>query len=260
MGGSVAAAGTSPEAAELVFSAPPWETAQDSQRIYGPIAEYLSAALGKKVIYRHSSDWLSYQQQMQKDAYDIVFDGPHFNGWRIANQGHTPIVKVADDFVFTVVVRNDGKIGDLKQLAGRRVCAMPAPNLGMLTLLEKFDNPARQPVIVSLSGWDNLYKGLLSGKCDGAVVPSQNLAKHPESKDVTRVVHRATPLPNQACSAGPRVAPAEQAKLAEALLSPKADSTLAALKDEYAINRLVSANRDEYVAHATYLRGVWGYR
>ncbi|MEK7734742.1 MAG: PhnD/SsuA/transferrin family substrate-binding protein [Pseudomonadota bacterium] len=51
---------------------------------YQPIADYLSSKLGRKVVYRHVDNWLSYQSEMRKGKFDIVIDGPHFVSWRMA--------------------------------------------------------------------------------------------------------------------------------------------------------------------------------
>ena len=60
----------------LVFSAPPRETEEDALRTYKPIAEYLSRIVNKTIVYRYPKDWLTYQTEMQRGSYDLVFDGP----------------------------------------------------------------------------------------------------------------------------------------------------------------------------------------
>lgn len=254
--------GTPGNSGALVFSAPPRESAAEGNATYGPIAEYLSQALGKPVVYKHSDNWLTYQTDMQKGSYDLVLDGPHFTGWRIAKSNHNPLVKFPGNLQFVVVVKkDDAKVAEIKQLVGRPVCGMSSPNLGTLTLLNQFDNPARQPVIVSTNGWDNIYQGLLSGRCAGAVLPLSNLLKLDRDGSYTRVVFRAAALPNQAFSAGPRISTQDQIRIKQALLSPQADGATAQLRKVYAIEgTLVPAKREEYAALAGMLKDVWGYQ
>jgi ABC-type phosphate/phosphonate transport system substrate-binding protein len=246
----------------LVFSAPPRESAAEGNATYGPIAEYLSQILGKPVTYKHSDNWLTYQTDMQKGNYDLVLDGPHFTGWRIAKYNHNPLVKFPGDLLFVVVVKRDNtKVSDIKQLVGRPVCGMSSPNLGTLTLLNQFDNPARQPVIVSTIGWDNIYKGLVSGRCAGAVLPLVNLQKFDKDSNYTRVIYRSASLPNQAFSAGPRISLQDQIKIKQALLSPQADGATAQLRNVYAIDSpFVPAKREEYAALGSMLKDIWGYQ
>ena len=76
---------------EYIFSAPPRGSAEKETKVYKPIAAYLSKMLGKKIVYQHPGNWLSYQQNMQLGRYDLVFDGPHFVSWRILKTNHVQI-------------------------------------------------------------------------------------------------------------------------------------------------------------------------
>ncbi len=254
--------GSPPDSGTLIFSAPPRESAAEGVATYGPIAEYLSQALGKPVVYKHSDNWLTYQTEMQKGGYDIVFDGPHFTGWRINKMQHNPLVKFPGEHLFVVVVKKDDvKVAEIKQLIGRPICGMASPNLGTLTLLNQFDNPVRQPVVMNTNGWDNIYKGLISGRCVGAVLPISNLQKYDKAGTYTRIVYRGSVMPNQAFSAGPRVSHQDQIKIKQALLAKQAEGATAQLRQVYAMeNALVPATREEYVALGGMLKDVWGYQ
>ena len=73
----------------LVLSAPPRETAEDGKSIYQPVAEYLSTVIGRRVVYQHPGTWGLYRTTMLRGGYDLVFDGPHFNSYRIENSTTT---------------------------------------------------------------------------------------------------------------------------------------------------------------------------
>lgn len=246
----------------LVFSAPPRETEEDGIRTYQPIAEYLSHVIGKIVVYKHPSDWLTYQTEMQRGHYDIVFDGPHFNSWRISNLQHNMLAKLADEHAFVVVVRKDDKITDIKQLVGQKVCGMNPPNLGTLAMLGQFDNPMRQPYIMNTMSWAKAYEGVaFENKCNAAIVPIANLKKFPDSASLTRVIYRTRPLPNQAFSAGPRISPNEQAQIASALVSPEAGSAMSRLMAASGSEKgLAFATKEEYAGFDAYLKDSWSYK
>ncbi len=246
----------------LVFSAPPRETEEDGVRTYQPIAEYLSRITGKTIVYKHPSDWLTYQTDMQRGSYDLVFDGPHFNSWRISNLQHSALVKIADEHAFAVVVRkDDNRITDIKQLAGQRVCGMDPPNLGTLAVLNQFDNPARQPLIVNSLGWTKAYEGLaFEKKCTAAIVPMANLKKILNSENFVRVVYKTKVLPNQALSAGPRISVQDQARIAAALMTQDGASVTARLMATYGSDKgLTYASKEDYVGLDVYLKDTWGY-
>ncbi|MCR4332954.1 MAG: phosphate/phosphite/phosphonate ABC transporter substrate-binding protein [Sulfuricaulis sp.] len=246
----------------LVFSAPPRETEEEGIRTYQPIAEYLSRITGKTIVYKHPGDWLTYQTQMQRGSYDLVFDGPHFNSWRISNLQHSTLVKIAGEHVFAVVVRkNDNRITDIKQLAGQKLCGMNPPNLGTLAVLGQFDNPARQPLIMNNVGWTKAYEDVaFEKKCAAAIVPLANLKKFSNSENIVRIVYKTKVLPNQAFSAGPRISREDQARIAAALVSPEASRVVSRLIAANGADQgLAFASKSDYTGLDVYLKDSWGY-
>jgi len=239
----------------LIFSAPPRGALAKETENYQPVADFLTRVTGRKVIYQHSKDWLSYARDMTQGKFDLVFDGPHFNGWRMENLNHTPLVKLPEDFIFVVIVKAENKsIQNIKQLAGRRICAHAPPNLGTLTLLNQFDNPVRQPLISTVKGWDKSYNSLVAGQCVATVVPIKNMEKMDKGKNLTRVVYKSPAMPNQAISAGPRIPQATQEKIRQALLSEEGKAATAKLRAVYAGKDFVPATRAEYVGQSVYIK------
>lgn len=248
------------EAGVLTLSAPPRDSEQEGQKRFGPVAEYLSKVLGQKVMYKHPGSWGVYQGAMQKGAYDIVFDGPHFNGWRMEKLDHSILVKAPGDFSQVVFVRKNSPATDIKQLTGRKICAHAPPNLGTLVAQGAFDNPSRQPAIVVIDGYSHIYKALLDGKCEAAVLPKKLLDKFDHERGAMRVVYRSKPMPNQAFSAGPRISAEDRARIAAALLAPEAAAPTAKMREAYTGGKaFVAASNAEYVGLGEYLRNEWGY-
>lgn len=244
-----------------IFSAPPRETAEAGQQKYGPVAEYLTKVLGKEVVYQHPGTWGVYRTKMTSGEYDIAFDGPHFNSYRMEKLNHNILAKIPGEFFFVVIVRkDDDRFTQVNELAGRTFCAHAPPNLGTLTLLGQFSNPSRQPVIRNTKGWKNIYQGLIQGKCQGAVVPLGNLKKFDPTGAHARVLFQANALPNQAFSAGPRVTLEDQKKIAEALTAADAALPTENLRKTYAVgNAFAMATNDEYVGVSNFLANEWGY-
>jgi len=250
------------EPGTYVFAVAPRETAAVARRIYQPIADYLSQAAGRKVVFHHADNWLTYQAEMRRGDYDLVLDDPHFNGWRAVNLQHNVLVKAPGDSDFAVIVKQENaKVRDLKQLAGRSICAMSPPNLGTLTVLNEFDNPMRQPLIQSTQGWDAIYNHLQAGHCTAAILPLNNLAKFDPHGRTTRVVFKTRSFPNQALSAGPRVTAGDQAKITLALTTPAARAPMAGMRELYVLSGdFQTASRDDYLAAASLLKDAWGRR
>jgi ABC-type phosphate/phosphonate transport system substrate-binding protein len=245
----------------LVLSAPPRENAEEGAKRFGPVADYLSQALGRKVVYRHPGTWGGYQSDMQRDAYDLVFDGPHFVSWRIEKFRHNVVVKLPGEFRYVGFVRADNtRIKDIDHFAGQPVCVHAPPNLGTLMLLGAFDNPSRQPSIVITHGYDGIYKGVLEGKCVAGMLPKNHLQKYDKDGKQTRVVYEVRPAPEQAFTAGIRLSAQEREKIANAFKAPGAETMLASFREAYAFDGwFVPASNEEYVGLATYLKPVQGF-
>lgn len=247
---------------QLVFSAPPRGSYADEVAIYEPIVQLLSKVIGRKVEYKYSDNWLSYSKDMTEGRYDIVFDGPAFNGWRIEKLSHTPLVRLPEDFIFVVVAKaGNDRVKSVKDLAGRMICAHAPPNLGTLTLLSQFENPARQPVIVEIKGWDTAYKSLMDGKCVATVLPIKNLGKNDAgTQRLTKTLYQHKALPNQAFSVGPRIAPEMHARIGQALLSEEGKQATAKLRAAYAGKDFIQTNRQEYAELGELLKSSLYYR
>lgn len=243
----------------LIFTAPPRETPEAGQALYQPIAEYLSKATGRRIVYQHPGTWGVYRTQMLKGAYDIIFDGPHFNSYRAEKLNHNIVAKVPGNREFVVIAPKNSPYADARQMYGRTFCAMAPPNLGTLVLLSQFDNPSRQPVILNVEGWNHIYEGVASGRCTGGVLPLPNL-KALDKEGRMRIVFKTQALPDQAFSVGPRVSPEDQARIATALVSPEANAPTAKLRSAFkAGNSFAPTSNAEYAGLATYLRSEWGY-
>ncbi len=244
---------------EYVFAFPPREATTKAEEIYQPIADYLSAATGKKISIKAPDNWLRYDTDMQKGMYDLVFDGPQFIGWRIAKQAHAPLVSLEGTLSFAVLVRKDDpRTQDIKDLVGRKVCALNPPNLATLTLQSQFDNPARQPFLISVTGFQDSFNGLVAGKCEAAVIPAALVSKLDKDQR-TRVIFTSKALPNQGFSAGPRIPVAVQEKIKQALLAPEGKAVTAKLRAEYGNKDFVSAARQQYEGLGALLKDVWGF-
>lgn len=247
--------------AELILTAPPRETPAAGEKLYGPLAAELSNVLDQQVIYKHPGNWLAYQHDMRNDKYDIVFDGPHFISWRIKNIKHKAIVKLPGSLQFVIVgKKDDEKIKRLDDLVGRKVCGIPPPNLGTLTVYAAFERPARQPVIVPIrGGFKKVFKAFKAGKCQGAVFRTTFYAKKLSDEDraITAVLHRSDALPNQGISISSRVDATAQKKMIAALTKPGL-SAIKPLLTRFGgkAKAFESASDEDFVNHNKLLEGV----
>lgn len=216
---AVAADGGEP----LVLAAPPRESADAGAALYGPLAEHLSRLLGRPVVYRHPGNWLNYARDMRADRYDIMFDGPHFTAWRVVHLEHRVLARLPGELVFHLVQRADQTaVESLADLVGKKLCGMAPPNLGTVTAISMFPNPARQPEIKAVSGgFGAVYEALATQQCDAGVLRAQYYDAQLSATERARlrILRTSDSLPNQAVSVGRRISEREAAMIAESLLA-----------------------------------------
>ena len=252
--------GTLPARAELIMSSAPRDTREKEEELYKPIVDLLSKAAGEQVTFRYGDNYLTYQSEMRKGNYDIVLDGPQFVGWRMAKLGHVPLVKFPGNLVFVAITRRDrDAVRELKDLAGRTICAFPSPNLATLSVLYEFDNPARQPLILEIKNFPEVYKGVKSGRCVGGILQAKLFQDLDKDANIAKVIFKSKPLPNQAFSASPRLTAEKRVLVIRALLSPEGAVATQQLREIYKVPALLPATEEEYQGLGKLLRDVWGF-
>ena len=252
--------GIFPAQADLILSSAPRDTKEKEEAIYRPLTDFLTKIAGQKVSFRYGDNFLVYQSEMRKGNYDIVLDGPAFVGWRMAKLGHVPLVKFPGNLVFVLAVKKEQtKINSLKDMAGRTICAFPLPNLATLTVLDEFDNPARQPIIQESTSFPDSYKNMVAGKCVGAILQNKLYVNLDKEKQLGKVLFTSKPLPNQAFSAGPKVDPEMRAKIVIAMLSPEGMAATQKLREAFKIQKLEAATAEEYRGLERLIRNEWGF-
>jgi ABC-type phosphate/phosphonate transport system substrate-binding protein len=250
--------------AELVLTSPPRENDSAGEKIFGPLAEYLSQLLGKKVVYKYPNNWLEYQRDMRHGAYDIVFDGPHFVSWRIEHLKHDVLVKLPGELEFVIIVNTDDtEIRTVNDLVGRKICGIPPPNLATLIAINQFPNPVRQPIIWGVGGgYMNVFRAFAARQCRAAVFRSTFFDKQltPQDRTNTHVLYRSKRLPNQAITVSKRVSSEDKRKIVLSLTKDEAGKTATqAIRKRFGDDKaepFVAATSEEYEGLYSLLEGV----
>jgi ABC-type phosphate/phosphonate transport system substrate-binding protein len=250
-------------AADLILTAPPRESAEQGQKDYGPLADYLTQMLGTKVTYQHPGNWLEYQRSMRNDTYDIVFDGPHFVSWRMENIGHEVLVKLPGTLEFFIVARaDDNEVQKLDDLVGQRICGIPPPNLATMTVISQYPNPVQQPVIKGVpGGMGGVWKAFKAGECKGAVLRTTFFNKKLKDEDraLTKILVKSAPLPNPAISVSKRLPVDVRNNIIHALTKGDGMQAAQPIVSRFGGKKaksFIAAKRPEYEGHNYLLEGV----
>ncbi len=238
--------------AELILTAPPRESAEAGQKVYGPLADHLTKVLGTPVVYQQPEDWRAYEKRMKNDEYDIVFDGPHFAAWRIENLQAAPLAKLPGSLKFVLVVQPNDLATRPEDLIGGTICTLPTPNLGALTVYSMYPNPVRQPDFVILKGgFGNVAKQFQAGKCRGAILRKAFYANKltPADRSKMRVIQESTALTNQGITTSARITPTARKKILQSLT--EGDTATHPLLKRFAkkANGFEAASSVDYVGH-----------
>lgn len=238
-------------AAEYVFTAPPRETPEAGEKLYGPLAEHLTSLLNEKVTYKHPRSWIKYKKEMQKGSYDIVFDGPHFAAWRHENQNAQPAVKLPGSLSFVLVARKDANISSKKDLIGKKVCTLPSPNLGAMTVYSMYPNQMSQPVFTFVKGgFVKVTAKMFAGNCVGAILRKSffdnKLAADKRANLV--VLETSRPYVNQGFTLNARIPVDKRQLIIKSLTSGEGKQAAMPILDRFSgkAKNFVAANEKEY--------------
>ena len=248
---------------ELIMSAAPRESVAAGHKLYDPIANQISQLLGVKVKYKHPRHWLRYQSDIKKQKYDFVLDGPHLASWRIKYIGHKPLVKLPIPLQFHLITRSDNdQVMKADDLVYKKVCAIPPPNLTSVVLLQRLNDPVREPIIHGVKGgMKNIYKSLIEGKCQGAIVRTDFFDKKlsDDQRKAVKILYTSPKLPGQVITVSDKVSEENRQALVAYFTEGSGISVMSPLVKRFAgknIKSFVPAEPNEYDEYYKFLKGV----
>jgi len=246
---------------KIVFATPPTQTLQQTIKLYGPIADYLSKATGKKVVLATPDTFLKYTNDMRANKYDLVFDGPHFSGWRIDKEGQTALVRVPGAIRFVVVVRDDAGVRKVGDLAGKKVCSFASPNLLTMGFLDLFPNPARLPIMVKAESPPAALKCVRSDEAPAAVMRDifWNKRKPAQKKGLTEIYASKVPWPGRTFTISKEVGQDTRDKIKAALLSDQGALAAKNVLASFRAKHFIPAKDEDYKGLGKLLKPVWGF-
>lgn len=242
--------------ADIIMTAPPRESASEGKALYQPLARYISKLIDARVVYKSPRSWADYQRNMRNDKYDIIFDDPHFIAWRIAHLRNDVLIKLPGKLeYFLVTNKTDKTVGSAQSLVGQKICTIASPDLSSLTVLTRFRNPVRQPIIYAVNaGMDKVYAAFIQGKCKAASIDRKfyTTGLTEKQRDDLRILFRSKPLPNLGISVSQRINARAKNRILTAFTVGKGVKFTKELIDRFGNNKTRSflpAKNREYMGH-----------
>lgn len=247
----------------IVFATAPTHSKDETVKLYTPLMSYLSQVTGKKFIIEPAANFIEYSVRMRLDKYDMIFDGPHLTGWRVANMGHTPIVRFPGTIKIVVAAKKESGLSSMKDLEGgyARVCAFASPNMLTMAFLSHFPNPVRQPHLIRTQGFKGLVKCINSNHGEAVVLRDKLWGKlSDEDKESLKLIAQPERgYPERTFSVSSRVDEALRKQIAEALLSEQGTKVSQALLARFKKKNFIPAKGEDYAGLDQLLRPVWGF-
>jgi phosphonate transport system substrate-binding protein len=223
--------------------------AEEIHRVWAPLLERLGKETGQTFVLSVASSIPAFEEAMLAGRPDFAYMNPYHQVMGMRAQAYVPLLRDSKPLTGILVVRKDDPIKSVKELDGRQI-AFPAPNafgasLWIRALLEKREGIKIKPVYVKTHS--NAYRHAATGLSAAAGGIESTLGEEPaEMQSALRVLLETPGVPPHPLSAHPRVPPATQRAVTEALLRMAADPSLKALMGDIPWTSVVRAdyNRD----------------
>jgi len=190
---------------------------------YQPLADVMEKTLNADVSVVLARDFGKLEENMQKQAYDLVMARPSdYPARGVRDYKYTLVTTANPDGMCTFIVRKDSPLKSLEEAKGGRI-ALPeaASYMSKFCRAELRDHGidvAREPKLQYVREQDVVGYSVENNIADiGGVASYSGVARGWEKKG-GRILHRSVRQPYFPLIAGPRIAPSDIARLREALV------------------------------------------
>jgi ABC-type phosphate/phosphonate transport system substrate-binding protein len=190
------------------FGVFPYVPAVTIDRVFGPIAARFAAELGRPIYLKTRSSFEKFAEQLENEAYDIIFVHPFFYVQAADRYNYLPLARLEGQLTAIVLVREERPWHGWSDLAGKIVATPPAlaaaSELARLALIDAGLVPG---VDITLRHYQNKVSCLQAvsiGAADACVLPRfvlpqidsvgevklRTLAETPAINNLTFATHR----------------------------------------------------------------------
>jgi phosphonate transport system substrate-binding protein len=240
-----AEAQTSGERPAYTVAVVPQFPAAEIHRDWVPLLEQVGREAGVTLNLKLAASIPRFEAEVLAGTPDFAFMNPYHAVMAMRAQGYIPLVRDSKLLSGVLVVRKDDPIKSVQELDGKQI-AFPAPNafgasLWMRALLAEREHIHFKPVYVQTHG--NVYRQVVRGtSAAGGGINSTLQQEREELRSDLRVLMETTGVAPHPLSAHPRVPPAVQRAVADALMRLSTDAKGQALMKEASMPAPVRAD------------------
>lgn len=239
------------QAEEWRFSVPPYLSPARMDEIYAPIAAHLGQSLGRSVVFRTSSNFDRYYEQVVAGGMDITFTHAFFYVVAVDQHGYVPLVRMIEPFKGLLVVLDQSPAKSLADLRGKTI-ATPPENLPTVHLIrqimreQNFD-PNKDFSMRGFRSVESCLQQLIIGEAAACIAPPFALpGAEAQFKVRFRTIVESPGIPSLTFLAHPRLSTQERARLRSVLLAMNDSEAGKALLRNIGSRGLVDARNTEY--------------
>lgn len=172
------------------------------EKLYKPMADYLSDETGETIKLKTFRSFKSYWINMKRlNGFDLVLDGANFTDYRIQNENYKVIARLPDTVSFTLVTRGDLFVLDLDELIPYKIATVSAPSIAGIRLKQMYPDPKARPIFISAKSYEASVSLIKNGTADAAIIPTPLVGRYSN----LNVVETTKSTPHVAFSTSPKV-------------------------------------------------------
>lgn len=235
--------------------APVMSQEETSQR-YDLLLNYLAKHTGHQFELVLTKNFMGYWQNMRKpDVYDFMLDGSHLAAYRVERRNNRYVARVDGVVSFSLVGRADDLIIEADELLTRSIGVLPSPNMSAIATGKLFNNPAKQPKLVTMNNAEEALNAVRDGKVDAAMVPTSFVQRYTDAS----LIMTTDQYPGMTLTATPRVPDEVVAKVRQALLQADRDGEGQKALADLQFARFIAVEPRDYQGLGRLLEDLWGY-
>lgn len=208
---------------EYILGVFPHLPPRELEKVFSPMAADISKVIGRPVIFRTSSTYKKFMQQLDKQVFDIAFVQP-FDYIRAADKyGYLPLA-TRQEVLSAIIVTQGDKITHVKHLKGKSI-SLPPKVAAVSHLVKDFltNNKLTIGKDVKLSyhkSHVSCMQQVLIGKTDacGTALPALRFFQH-KMKVKLNIIGKSRDIPHTLFSIHPRVPGETRNKIQKQILN-----------------------------------------
>lgn len=209
---------------ELRLSVAPYLAPARMEELYTPMAVALSEAMGRPVVFRTTSTFDRYYEQIVSGSFDITLLHAFFYVAAVDQHSFLPIARMREPFTGMLVVPSQSAIKSLEDLRGKIIATppeyLPTVHLVRRLMRERGFDPEQQFVMKSFRSVESCLQQIVIDEAAACICPPFALPGAEKRLNVKfRTIVESQAVPNLTFVAHARMSSSEQARLREAVIN-----------------------------------------